>query len=119
MTDYTLLAATLGIGLSATILYLIRRDHLYLRDGLFWIGVAVASIAFGIWPGLVDVMGRAVGVAYPPALLFLLAILVLVVRALMADIALAQLKREVRRLNQRMALIDAEARKTPEAAHED
>jgi hypothetical protein len=46
-------------------------------------------------------------------LLFLLAILVLVVRALMADIALAQLKRDVRRLNQRLAVLDAETTREP------
>jgi hypothetical protein len=109
MTDYYIIAAILGLGLTATILYLIRRDHLYLRDGLFWIAVACASMVLSLWPSLVDTLGVAVGVAYPPALLFLIAILILVVRALMADIAVTQIKRELRRLNQRMALYEAES----------
>lgn len=109
MTDYYIVAAALGLGLAAAILFLIRRDHLYLRDGVFWIGIAVGSIILGVWPSLVDVLGVAVGVAYPPALLFLIAILVLVVRALKSDIAVTQIKRELRRLNQRMALYEAEA----------
>ena len=113
MTDYSLIAAVLGLGLAATIIYLIRRDHLYLRDGLFWISVAAASLVFGVWPSLVDRLGIAVGVAYPPALLFLVAIVMLVIRALMADIAVTQIKRELRRLNQRMALYEADERRGP------
>ncbi|MBK6744382.1 MAG: DUF2304 domain-containing protein [Hydrogenophilales bacterium] len=108
MTDYYIVAAALGLGLAAVILFLVRRDHLYLRDGLFWIAIAMGSIILGVWPSLVDVLGVAVGVAYPPALLFLIAILVLVVRALKSDIAVTQIKRELRRLNQRMALYEAE-----------
>lgn len=104
MKDYYLVVAVLGIGLALTILILIRRDHIQLRQGLFWIAVALASLVFGIWPGLLDLLGRTVGVAYSPALLFLVAIVVLVLRALLTDIALTQIKRDVRRLNQRISL---------------
>ena len=114
MTHYAFIAAVLGFGLAAAILYLIRRDHIYLRDGLFWIGVALASIALGAWPRLLDWMGSLAGVSYAPALLFLVAIVVLVVRALIADIALTRLKRDLRRLNQRMALLEAEMKKVDE-----
>jgi hypothetical protein len=104
MKEYHLLVTVLGIGLALTILTLIRRDHIHLRQGLFWTVVAVASLVFGIWPGLIDFLSHAVGIAYSPALLFLAAIVVLILRALFTDIALTQLKRDVRRLNQRIAL---------------
>lgn len=106
MKDYYLVAASLGLGLAAVILYLIRRDHLYLRDGVFWIVVAMASLLFGLWPNLVDRVGSLVGVAYPPALLFLIAIVVLVLRSLTTDIALTRVRRDLRRLNQRIALAE-------------
>jgi hypothetical protein len=108
MTNYAVFSATLGLGLAVSILYLVRRDHLYLRDGLFWIVVATGSLLLGIWPGLVDVLGGALGVGYPPTLFFLIAILVLVLRALLGDIAITRIKRDVRRLNQRMALYEAD-----------
>lgn len=107
MKEYHLVATVLGIGLALTILTLIRRDHIHLRQGLFWTAVAIASLVFGIWPGLIDFLGHAVGVAYSPALLFLAAIVVLVLRALFTDIALTQLRRDVRRLNQRIALSES------------
>ena len=107
MKEYHLVATVLGIGLALTILMLIRRDHIHLRQGLFWTSIAIASLVFGIWPGLIDFFGIAFGVAYSPALLFLTAIVVLVLRALFTDIALTQMKRDIRRLNQRIALTES------------
>ena len=104
MTNYYFLMAALGIGMGVTILLLVRRDHLYIRQGLFWVVIAIVSTLLGIWPSLIDSIGALVGVAYPPALLFLVATVVLVVRALLTDIALTQIRRDVRRLNQRIAL---------------
>jgi hypothetical protein len=112
MKEYHLVVAVLGIGLALTILTLIRRDHIHLRQGLFWTVVAIASLVFGIWPGLMDFLSQAVGIAYSPALLFLVAVVVLILRALFTDIALTQLKRDVRRLNQRIAL--SESRDDPD-----
>lgn len=108
MKEYYLAMAALGIGLGVAILLLVRRDHLYIRHALFWMGVALASVVLGVWPGLIDVLGRSIGVAYPPALLLLLAIVMLIVRAVVADMAYTRLRREVRMLNQRVALIEAE-----------
>jgi hypothetical protein len=107
MKDYYLVVAVLGIGLALTILTLIRRDHIQLRQGLFWIVAAAASLLFGIWPGLIDRLSQAAGIAYSPALLFLVAIVVLILRALFTDIALTQIRRDLRRLNQRIALSES------------
>lgn len=106
MNDLHITTAVLGVGLAAGILFLLRRDHLYLRDGLFWIAVAMASIAFGVWPSLVDALGQIAGVAYPPTLLLIVGGVILTIRALFADIAVTALRRDLRRLNQKIALIE-------------
>ena len=108
MKDYYFTVLVAGFALAGAILYLVRRDHLYIRQGLFWIAAAVVSLGFAIWPSAIDSLGSHLGIAYPPTLLFLAAILVLVVKALFADISLTQLRRDLRRLNQRIALIEAE-----------
>lgn len=108
MREYHLTVLIIGVGLAAGILYLVRRDHIYIRQGMFWILVAVATLAFAFWPSLIDVVGAALGIAYPPTLLLLVAIVVLVLKALFADIALTKVNRDLRRLNQRMALLEAE-----------
>jgi hypothetical protein len=108
MREYHLTVLVIGIGLAAGILHLVRRDHIYIRQGMFWILVAIATLAFAFWPTLIDVVGGALGIAYPPTLLLLVAIVVLVLKALFADIALTKVNRDLRRLNQRMALLEAE-----------
>lgn len=108
MKEIHLLVALLGFALALVIVLLIRRDHLYIRDGLFWITIAGVSLLFGIWPGLIDHIGALAGVSYPPALLFLIAIVVLVLRSLLTDLALTQVRRDLRRLNQRLALLQEE-----------
>jgi len=96
------------MGLAVVILYLVRRDHLYLLHGLFWVVVAAVAALLGAWPGLVDAMASAVGISYSPALLLLLAIMVLFVKVLHADIVNTRMERDVRRLNQRLALLEVE-----------
>jgi hypothetical protein len=108
--SYTISAAVIGSVLTACVLWLIRRDQLYLRDATFWLLTAGASIVLGLFPVLVDQLGGAAGVIYPPALVLALVCSVLTIKALLSDIALTGLRREVRRLNQRVALIDAEKR---------
>ena len=108
MKDYHLTVLVIGVGLAAGILYLVRRDHIYIRQGMFWILVAVVTLCFAIWPRLIDVIGVALGIAYPPTLLLLTAIVVLFVKALLGDIALTRVSRDLRRLNQRMALLEAD-----------
>ena len=105
-----MLVGALGIGLGVLILLLVRRDHLYIRHGFFWMVVAVVSVALGLWPNLIDRFGEMTGVAYPPTLLLLLAVMMLIIRAVIADIAFTRLRREVRILNQRIALLDPNLR---------
>lgn len=98
----------LGIGLAAVILILVRRDHLHLRQGLFWIVVAALAALLGAWPALIDRLAMIAGISYPPALLLLVAVIVLLVKALQSDIEITRIERQLRRLNQRLALHEAE-----------
>ena len=109
MKSYHLAVLIMGIGLAGGILYLVRRDHIYIRQGMFWIVIAALSLVFAIWPYFIDTLGSLFGIAYPPTLILLAAIIMLVVKALLGDIALTQVRRDLRRLNQRIALLEAEA----------
>jgi hypothetical protein len=108
MKTYQITVLIMGIGLAVGILYLVRRDHIYIRQALFWIITAVFSLVFGAFPFLIDAIGAELGIAYPPTLLLLVAIIALVVKALLGDIALTKVHRDIRRLNQRMAMLDAD-----------
>ena len=62
----------------------------------------------GAWPGLIDKLAVLVGISYPPALLLLLASIVLLVKSLHSDMVNTRIERDVRRLNQRLALLEAD-----------
>ncbi len=109
MTEYHFVTGLLGVGLASAILYLIRRDHLYLGDGIFWTIVAITALVFGFSPTLIDRLAILVGIAYPPTLLLIVAIAVLLLKVLHADILSARMRRDIRRLNQKLSMIEIEA----------
>ena len=108
MATLQITTTLLGLGLAAVILLLVRRDHLYLLHGLFWVAVAAAAALLGAWHGLIDRLAALAGISYPPALLLLLACVVLLVKALHTDMVNTRIERDVRRLNQRLALLEAD-----------
>jgi hypothetical protein len=112
MAPLQLTTTLLGLALAAVILLLVRRDRLYLMHGLFWAIVAGAVAVLGAWPGLIDHLAHIAGISYPPALLLLLASALLLVKALHSDMVNTRIERDVRRLNQRLALLEADTAKT-------
>ena len=109
MATLQLTTTLLGLGLAAVILVLVRRDHLYLLHGLFWVLVAAVAAVLGAWPGLIDHLAMAVGISYSPTLLLLMVSMLLLLKALHADMLNTRIERDVRRLNQRLALLEADA----------
>jgi len=96
----------LGLGLAAVIIFLLRRDHLHLSHGVFWLAVAFFAAVFGLWPVTIDYLAGVVGISYPPALFFLATVILLLIKALHADILNTRIERQVRRLNQRLAMFE-------------
>ena len=116
MATLQMTTALLGLGLAAVILVLVRRDHLYVLHGLFWVVVAATAALLGAWPGLIDRLALMVGISYPPALLLLGATIVLLIKALHADMLNTRIERDVRRLNQRLAMLEADYRQSQQTA---
>ncbi len=100
----------LGVGLAAAIVFLLRRDHLHLSHGIFWLVVAFFAAVFGVWPATIDYLAGVVGISYPPALFFLATVILLLIKALHADILNTRIERQVRRLNQRLAMYELDKR---------
>ncbi|MFA7606884.1 MAG: DUF2304 domain-containing protein [Rhodocyclaceae bacterium] len=110
MASLQLTAALLGVGLSLAILAMVRRDHLRLGHGLFWLVVAIVAALLGLVPKLLDVAAVKLGIASAPNLLFILSLVVLFIKALHGDMVNTRTERQLRRLNQRLALFEAECR---------
>jgi hypothetical protein len=98
----------LGLGLAAAIMWLLRRDHLHLSHGIFWLSVATLAAVLGIRPETIDRIARFTGISYAPSLLLLIAVIVLLIKTLHTDILNTRIERQVKRLNQRLAMLELE-----------
>lgn len=108
MASLQLTTTLLGAGLAVLILVLVRRDHLHLSHGVFWLVTAALAALLGLWPALLDRVAAIAGIGYPPTFLLLGAVIILLVKSLYADIANTRIERQVRRLNQRLAILEAD-----------
>ena len=102
--------AGLGIGVGLAMLYLVRRDRLHGSYAIWWVFVSFGVVAFGIFPNMIDWIGARLGVAYPPILLVVVALLMLLVKILTGDLDRTRQMRKLRYLAQRMAILEHEVR---------
>jgi hypothetical protein len=103
--------AALGIGIGLGMLYLVRRDRLHGSYAVYWVFISGCIVTFGLFPRLIDTIGGALGVSYPPILLVIVALLLGFVKMLMSDLDHTRQMRKLRFLAQRIAILEHEVRK--------
>ena len=114
----TLITSLIGLGSAFIIFVLIRNDQLHASHGIAWIMAALIMALLGLAPGVFDQIASRVGVAYPPALAFTLALAVMAIKLLIDDIERSRLKMRQTRLIQRIALLENELRRLKEPLRE-
>lgn len=110
---YQITSAIIGLAIAGTILWLIRRDHLHSRHAIWWLMVTFMVIILGIFPHIIEV-ARQLGVNYPPTLLLTLAFGMMLIKTLSIDLHQSKLERQMRRLIQRIAILETEKRQQKE-----
>lgn len=108
-------AALLGVLFAGSILILLRRGHLHGSQAVWWLLAAAGALGLGLFPQWIDRLGKALGVAYPPMLLLVLALLATLIKMLLTDIELARKERRLRRLTQKLAMMEYEQRQSASA----
>ncbi|MBC6942855.1 MAG: DUF2304 domain-containing protein [Xanthomonadales bacterium] len=101
-------SAILGIAIAGAILFLVRRDHLHGPYALWWLSVAAATFVLGVFPGTVGWLGRVSGISYAPVLPIIVAVALILLRLLKLDIDRSRQERRVRRLTQKLAILERE-----------
>jgi hypothetical protein len=101
-------AALLGLVLAGSILYLVRRDHLHGPYALWWLIVAAATLVLGFVPRTIDWLAHLSGIAYPPVLPIIIGLSLILLRLLQLDIERSRQERQIRRLNQKLAILEEE-----------
>ncbi|MGA9422612.1 MAG: DUF2304 domain-containing protein, partial [Rhodanobacteraceae bacterium] len=101
-------SAVLGFGLAGTILFLVRRDHLHGPYAVWWLLVAGATLLIGAFPALVVWLGHVTGIFYAPVLPIIIGLSMVLIRLLKLDIDRSQQERQIRRLTQKLAILEQE-----------
>lgn len=110
MSPVQLLAIGAAAALLVTVLELVRRHRLTEEYSLIWICCAIVVLAFAVQRQWLDAAARTLGIFYPPALLLLgLGAFVLLI-ALAFSVALSRQRRQIERLGEELALLEARLR---------
>lgn len=94
-----------AVGIAVLIFELIRRKHLMERYALLWLLAAVSLLVLAVWQGLLTKLSHAVGIYYPPAALFAVAFLFVLVMLIHFSITISRLSDQNTMLAQRLALL--------------
>jgi hypothetical protein len=97
-----------GLVIWIVIFELVRRKHLLERFALLWLAAGIVVLVLAIWQGLLTTLSHAVGIYYPPAALFGLAFLFVLLMLLHFSITVSRLSDQNKVLAQRVALLRQE-----------
>jgi hypothetical protein len=101
-------SAAMGIALAGAILFLVRRDHLHGPYAVWWFAVATATFVLGVFPQVVVWLGHATGIGYAPVLPIIIGLSLVLIRLLKLDVDRSKQERKVRRLTQKLAILERE-----------
>ena len=96
---------TMAVVFAITVFYLLVRKKINERNSFLWLVGVLVIFSFSIVPGILEILSRFVGVDYPPTLLFLLSILVILFILLYQSIQICVLQYKCREITQQLAII--------------
>jgi len=99
-------ALIIGAILAFAILLMVRRDHLHGPYAIWWIAVALLAIILSIFPKIVNQTAQYAGISYPPTLILVLAVSFILLKMLSQDIHRTLQEKKIRRLTQKMAILE-------------
>src|SRR5689334_17718920 len=104
-----------GLAMLLLILNMVRRKEVREQYSLLWIGTALVITFAALFIKPVEKLSHLVGVYYPPAFLFLLAILLIFVLQFHVTTVISNLREQNRSLTQDLGLLANEVRELRQA----
>ncbi len=115
MSRIQIVALIVSILLILLIFQLIRRKKLKEQYSLLWFLTVAVILLLSLWDAPLFKLSRAVGIAIPSNMLFLLALLFLFGMALHFSLLVSRLTDQTKMLAQKLALLDRDLRKERQA----
>lgn len=108
MEFYQYFTAALAVAFFIFVILLIRRDSILMGAAFRWLILAISILVLGVFPQVADIVARWVGIAYSPILPVILACLLLMLKALIADVERAKTQVKMDRIAQKLAMVEME-----------
>jgi hypothetical protein len=102
------IAIFVSIGLFLYILYLVRKKKIKEEYSLLWIFSSFVFIVFSMWRHGLELFAKLMGIAYPPAALFLILLLAIFLILIEFSINISRLTEENKILAQELAILTDE-----------
>ena len=106
MISYKITTGILGAVIFIIILLLVRKGKLQEKYALTWFAIGIVVVLLGIFPVLLDKIAKFTGVSYAPALLFVIAVAVLLIQNLYLFIYASQNEVRIKALLQEVAVLN-------------
>ena len=106
MISYKITTTIIGIIIFLIIFMLVRRGKLQEKFALAWFAIGVIVVILGLFPIIIDKIAWVTGISYPPALLFVIAVGVLLIQNLYLFIFASQNEVRIKELLQQVAVLN-------------
>jgi len=103
-----IVAIVVSSGLFVVIIELVRRRRLMERYALLWLACAVVLLGLSVWRDGLELFAAAVGVAYAPSALFIVALGFVLLLLLHFSLVISRLADQTKVLAQRLGLVQNE-----------
>lgn len=107
-----------GLAILVFMLNLVRKKHIREQYSLLWIVAAVVLVLSAVFSPVVDRLAHLVGIYYPPAFLFLIAILMILVLQFHFSTVISTLREQNKALIQDVGILTSELRSLRAASGE-
>ncbi|MCJ7813529.1 DUF2304 domain-containing protein [bacterium] len=87
------------------VLNLIRKRRMKIEYSILWLGVSLIIFVMSIWQGLGDRIAYFMGIDYPPALFFLVAVVFILLILLHFSLEITKLKDQLKIVVQELSLL--------------
>jgi hypothetical protein len=102
------IAIFVSLSLFLFIFYLVRKKKIKEEYSLLWLASSIIFIVFSIWRHGLEFFAKLMGIAYPPAALFLILMLAVFLILIEFSINISKLTEKNKILAQELALLKAE-----------
>lgn len=104
--SFQVVPALIGISVFIAVIFSIRRMDLQEKHALWWFLIALVVLLCGIFPSIVDHIGEYLGIHYPPILLLIVGVCIILVILLSLNVSVSQNDVRIKELAQRLAILE-------------